>query len=176
MDGARLSNAAVALGVSLSEITRNCGVDILSFGATKNGLMFGEAIVFFQPGLSTDLRYIRKQDMQLASKMRYIAAQFSAFLADDLWHANAAQANAMAARLAKKVSAINGIRIVYPVQANAVFAALPEEAISPLQERFPFYVWNDSEHVVRWMTSWDTREEDVDAFVSLISEVVDGRA
>jgi threonine aldolase len=172
MDGARLANAAAALGSSLSELTSECGVDILSFGATKNGVLGAEAVVFLTPELAEGFEYLRKQSLQLASKMRFLAAQFEALLTDDLWLRNASAANAMAARLATAVRELRGVTVTHPVQTNAVFATLPAETTAALRERFSFYVWDERQAEVRWMCSWDTTEEDVDAFAEAISEAV----
>jgi threonine aldolase len=167
VDGARLANAAAALGVPLSALTTAAGVDAVSFGGTKNGLMFGELAVFggeIGPG---PIPFARKQLMQLASKMRFLSAQFEALLgAGDLWLRSATHANRMAARLAARIEAIDGVEAVHPVEANGVFARMPTPAITHLHERLPgehpFHVWDESEGVVRWMCSWDTTEADVD--------------
>ncbi|EGJ48916.1 threonine aldolase family protein [Desulfocurvibacter africanus] len=172
MDGARLANAAAALGLGLGDISGACGVDVLSFGGTKNGLMHGEAVIFFDARLSTEFRYIRKQNMQLCSKMRFIATQFTALLTDDLWRENAMQSNRMAALLAEKVRDLPGVRITRPVQANAVFAVIPQRAVAPLQACYPFYVWNHLTGEVRWMTSFDTTPVDVDGFVEALRKAV----
>lgn len=168
VDGARIANAAVSLDVELRAITGDCGVDILSFGGTKNGLMWGEAVVFFDAGLAADYRYARKQGMQLASKMRYVAAQFTALLRNDLWRRNAQHANAMAQTLAERVRPIPGVEVIYPVEANAVFARLPLDVIPILQREFFFYPWDAARGEVRWMTSFDTEVADVEAFATLI--------
>jgi threonine aldolase len=170
MDGARLCNAAAALGLGLGEITGELGVDILSFGGTKNGLLMGEAVVSFRPELSRDTLFIRKQFMQLASKMRFIAAQFSAFFTDDLWLENARHANRMARLLADKVKPIPAVKIVQPVQANAVFASLPRAARDRLLEKYFFYTWDEEKCEVRWMCSWNTSEKQVDDFAAAIAE------
>ncbi len=172
LDGARLSNAAAFLGVGLGELGAGSGVDVLSFGGTKNGAMGAEAVVSFRPPGDGSLRYIRKQSMQLASKMRFLSAQFVALLSDGLWRANAEQANAMARRLAEGIGSVDGISIAYPVEANSVFAALPPPVTEALQQHYPFYVWDERSGVVRWMTSFDTTEEDVDAFVALVAETM----
>lgn len=172
VDGARLCNAAVALGVSLGELTADCGVDVLSFGGTKNGLLGAEAVVYFDPALAGSAAFYRKQAMQLASKMRFIAVQFEALLADDLWRRNAAHANAMAARLASRIGDIDALRIVVPVETNAVFARVPPRAIAPLQDHAAFVVWRKAQSVVRWMTSFDTTEAEVDGFAHEIRRVV----
>jgi threonine aldolase len=168
VDGARLANAAAALGVSLSAVTTEVGVDVVSFGGTKNGLLLGEAVVFLRAGLGDDIAFLRKQSMQLASKMRFIAAQFEVLLTDSLWRRPAAHANAMAARLAEAVAGIPGVRLTQRVEANAVFAVLPPEVAERLQERWHFYVWDDRSGEVRWMCSWDTTEEDVDSFAAAL--------
>jgi len=172
MDGARLANAAASLGVTLGAVTRDAGVDILSFGGTKNGTMFGEAVVFLRPGLAPDFKYIRKQGMQLHSKMRFIAAQFTALLSGDLWLRNAHRSNEMAALLKEKVAGIAGVEITQERQANAVFARLPPDRIAGLQARFPFHCWDERTGEVRWMTSFDTTEEDVEAFAQAIEEAL----
>ncbi len=174
LDGARLANAAVALGCSLGDLGAPAGVDVLAFGATKNGAMGAEAVVVLRPGGGVDLPFIRKQAMQLASKMRFVAAQFVALLTDDLWHRNAAHANAMATRLAAGVAGLPGVEIVHPVEANAVFATLPDGVTGALQTDYPFYVWDEGTGVVRWMASFDLTEEDVDAFVRRLAELTGG--
>ncbi len=168
MDGARISNAAASLGTGLREITRDVGVDVLSFGGTKNGMMFGEAVLVFDPELARDLKYIRKQSTQLASKMRFIAVQFESLLTDNLWLENATHANRMARLLEKKVRDIPGVEITQDVEINALFVRLPKEVIPRLQEESFFYVWDDQNSIVRWMTSFDTTEEDIEAFVNLL--------
>jgi len=164
LDGARLANAAAFLDCSLAELAE-CA-DALSFGATKNGAMGAEALVVMQPGLADDAPYLRKQQTQLTSKMRFVAAQFSALLHDDLWRTNAAHANAMARRLAEGAGIVEGVEIVRPVQANAVFARLRPQHIAALQQDCTFHVWDESESVVRWMTAFDTTEADVDTFLA----------
>jgi len=172
VDGARIANAAASLGLGLREATRDLGVDVLSFGATKNGALGAEAVVFFDPKLAKDFKFYRKQGMQLASKMRFIAAQFQALLADDLWLRNARHANRMAELLKRGVSKIPQVKIVYDVEANGVFARIPKKAIARLQNRYFFYVWNEADSVVRWMCSWDTTEADIDEFVTYLRQVV----
>lgn len=168
MDGARIANAAASLQLTLRAITKDVGVDILSFGATKNGGMGAEAIVVFDPALAVELRYLRKQSAQLASKMRYLAAQYLALAEDDLWLRNAQHANAMASRLASGISGIQGLRITQRVEGSAIFAVLPSTVIEELQQTFHFYVWDETINEVRWMTSWATSEADVDEFVTAI--------
>ena len=176
VDGARLSNAAAALGCSLAALTAEVGVDILSFGGTKNGLLGAEAVVFLSGGLADGFQYLRKQSLQLASKMRYLAAQFDALLTDELWLRCAQHANTMAARLAEGVGAVAGVEITRPVQTNAVFALVPKEATAVLQAQFAFYTWDESAGEVRWMCSWDTTEEDVESFVAAVKNVLDAAA
>ena len=170
MDGARLANAAAALDVSLRALTTDAGVDALSFGGTKNGLLAGEAIVLLRPGLDGAMPFLRKQSMQLASKMRFLAAQFDSLLDGDAWRAPAAHANTMAARLAEAVGDLEGVTITQPVQANAVFAILPHATAERLRERFYFYTWDERTGEVRWMCSWDTTEEEIDAFAAAIAD------
>ena len=172
LDGARLSNAAAALGVGLGDLTTAAGVDILSFGGTKNGAMGAEAVVVLRPELAVHLLYIRKQGMQLASKMRFVAAQFVALLTDELWHRNAAHAKAMAHRLLAGVRTVPGVTVVHPVEANAVFASLPRDVTAALQRDYAFYVWDESADQVRWMASFDTTAEDVDGFVRLLTTLM----
>lgn len=172
MDGARISNAAVSLDCGLYEMTGGAGVDVLSFGGTKNGMMYGEAVVFFNNKLCKDFKYRRKQGMQLASKMRYIAAQFSAFLEDDLWKKNALHANRMAQKLYAAVRDIPGVEVTQAVQSNAVFAKIPPEIIPALQDEFFFYVWDEELSEVRWMCSFDTTEADIEAFASLLRSML----
>ncbi|MFF5791262.1 threonine aldolase family protein [Paeniglutamicibacter sp. NPDC012692] len=170
MDGARLSNAAAALGVGLGEMTTGTGIDILSLGGTKNGIMFGEGIVTLSPGPADSLKYLRKMNMQLASKMRFISAQLLALYGTDLWLASAGHANTMAAKLSAAVAEVDGVELVYPTQSNGVFAALPNAAADKLRERFRFYDWDRAAGQVRWMCSFDTTEADVDAFVAALKE------
>lgn len=172
MDGARICNAAAALNVSFKGLTADTGLDFLSFGGTKNGMMYGEAIVFFNKDLKDNFKYIRKQNMQLASKMRFIAAQFDSLFGGGLWKQNADQANRTAALLEEKLTDIPQVRITQKVETNGVFAIVPKEIIPKLQEEFFFYVWDEFTSEVRWMTSWDTTEEDVEQFVSCIKKLV----
>ncbi|MFD0885577.1 threonine aldolase family protein [Streptosporangium algeriense] len=176
LDGARAANAAAALGVPLRAFTTDAGVDVLSFGGTKAGLMFGEAIVVLNPDAVRGLRYLRKSAMQLASKMRFVSVQFEALLAGDLWLRNARNANAMARRLADAVRGIPGVEVPRPVQANAVFAILPAEVTQRLQKRFRFYTWNEATGEVRWMTAFDTTEADVDVFAAAVAEEMRAQA
>jgi threonine aldolase len=171
MDGSRIANAAVSLGKKFREFTRDAGVDVLSFGGTKNGLMFGEAILFFKPELATHFSYIRKQGMQLHSKMRFIAAQFEALLSDDLWKRNAQHTNRLAKKLAIALSEIQGITVTQKVDANGVFAVFPVSIIEALQKEYPFYVWNEKINEVRLMCSWDTTEAEINLFVDRVKKM-----
>jgi threonine aldolase len=174
MDGARIANAAVSLGHTLRQATRDLGVDVLSFGGTKNGMMGGEAVVFFNPALGRDFLFLRKQGMQLASKMRFIAVQFEALLTDDLWKRSAEHSNRMAKVLEREIRKIPEVRIVWKVEANGVFAQIPQHAIEKIKERYFFYPWIEEECIVRWMCSFDTTEEDVREFASCVAEAVKG--
>lgn len=165
MDGARLANAAASLGVSLREITGDAGVDVLSFGGTKNGILAGEAVVFFDPELARNFAYRRMQGMQLASKMRFVAAQFYALLTDDLWLRSASHANRMAALLGKLLATLPGVRLTQKVEANQVFAILPREHIAALQSECYFHVWDELTSEARFVTSFDTTEEDIREFI-----------
>lgn len=165
MDGARLSNAAAALNVSLKELTAY--VDILSFGGTKNGLMGAEAAVFLKPGLAQNFKFLRKQSLHLYSKMRFLAAQFVALLEGDLWLRNARHSNEMAKLLEGKLrKEFPQLKILYPVEANALFVHLPPLIYQRLQKKYFFWIWNEEHAIVRWMTTWDTQPELIDAFVS----------
>ncbi|MBR7672331.1 threonine aldolase family protein [Streptomyces daliensis] len=171
MDGARIANAAAALDVPMRAFTYAAGVDILSFGGTKNGMLFGEAVVVLDPeAAGPAMRHLRKLSMQLASKMRFISAQLEALLAGDLWLRNARHSNAMAQRLAEGVKAVDGVEILYPVEANAVFARLPHDVSERLMKRYRFYFWDEAAGDVRWMCSFDTAEEDVDGFLAALRE------
>ena len=172
VDGSRLANAAATLGVELRAITTDAGADVLSFGGTKAGLMGAEAVVFLRAGLGEGFQYLRKQHAQLVSKMRFLAAQLDALLGTDLWRRSAEHSNAMARRLAAGVAGVEDVRLTQPVQANAVFAILPREATERLQQDHRFYVWNEETGEVRWMCSWDTRAEDVDAFAADVRAVM----
>ena len=172
LDGARLSNAAASLEVGLDAFGSSAGVDVLSFGGTKNGAMAAEAVVAFHTAGDSPLRYIRKQSMQLASKMRFVSAQFVAMLSGDLWRTNARHANDMAQRLAEGVTAVPGVALAYPVEANGVFAVLPRDATEALQEEHAFYMWDEATGVVRWMASFDTTEDDVDDLVASVARVM----
>jgi threonine aldolase len=167
-DGARLANAAAHLGCSLADLA--AGVDVLSFGGTKNGAVGAEAVVVMAEELVADLPYLRKQQMQLGSKMRYLAAQFLALAEDGLWLRNARHANAMARRLAGRLQGVPGVRLWQAVESNAVFACLRPAHIGRLQRDWNFEVWNEAEHVVRWMTAFDTSEADVDGFAEAVRE------
>ncbi len=171
LDGARLANAVAHLGCTLADIAA-CA-DVLSFGGTKNGAMGVEAVIVMQPADAVNTRYLRKQHGQLSSKMRFLGAQFGALLYDDLWLANAAHANAMAARLASGLAEIPGVEVVYEVQSDVVFARLDPGCIAVLQRDWTFHVWDEAESTVRWMTAFDTQESDVDAFLKDIAAAAD---
>jgi len=172
MDGARIANAAVSLGQTLRRATRDLGVDVLSFGGTKNGIMGGEAVVFFNRALSADFLYLRKQGMQLASKMRFIAAQFEALLTNDLWKRSAEHANRMARMLEAELRKIPQVHIVWKVECNGVFAQIPKHAIEKIKEKYFFYPWIEEDGIVRWMCAFDTTEADVREFVKCVAEAV----
>lgn len=172
MDGSRISNAVASLNTSLAAITKDVGVDVLCFGGTKDGMMIGDAVIFLNKELAKDFQYIRKQGMQLVSKMRFISAQFIALLMDDLWLKNAQHANAMAKLLASEIKKIPQIKIHKEIQANAVFAYVDPQLIPLLQEKYYFYIWDEATSEVRWMTSWDTTPEDIQEFVSFIRQTI----
>lgn len=172
MDGSRISNAAVSLNQEFKSFTCDAGVDILSFGGTKNGMMFGEAVLIFNPDLARDVFYVRKQGMQLHSKMRFIGAQFEALLSNDLWKRSATHANAMAKKLEAGLRSISQITITQSVDGNSVFAIFPKGSIEKLQQEIFFYVWNDRTNEVRLMCSFDTTEEEINRFVTKIKELI----
>ncbi|QKW37269.1 threonine aldolase [Actinomadura sp. NAK00032] len=174
MDGARIANAAASLGVPLRALTTDAGVDVLSFGGTKNGLLLGEAIVVLNPDAVRGVSYLRKSSMQLASKMRYVSAQLVALLDGDLWLRNAAHANAMARRLEAAARAVPGVEVTRPVQANTVFAVVPKDVAERLRERFAFYTWDETTGEVRWVCSFDTTERDVAAFAAALAAEMPG--
>lgn len=172
MDGARLANAAAHLGTSLRSITVDSGVDVLSFGGTKNGMIAGEAVVFFDAELAQNFAYRRMQGMQLSSKMRFIAAQFDALLADDLWLRSATHANRMAALLGRGLAEIPGCTLTQPVEANEVFAIIPRQHVAALQNEFFFSIWTESTGEARLVASFDTTEEDVNAFIAAARRII----
>jgi threonine aldolase len=174
MDGARIANAAVSSGQTLRQATRDLGVDALSFGGTKNGIMGGEAVVFFNRALGADFLYLRKQGMQLASKMRFIAVQFEALLSDDLWRRSARHANRMAQVLENELRKIPQVKIAWPVETNGVFAQIPAHAIQRIKDQYFFYSWIEEQNIVRWMCSFDTTEQDVSEFAKVVAEAVKG--
>jgi len=171
MDGSRIANAAVTLNKSFREFTVDAGIDVLSFGGTKNGLMFGEAIIFFKPLLAANFKYIRKQGMQLNSKMRFISAQFEALLSNDLWKRNASHTNNLAKRLEKGLKEIPQATITQKVEGNGVFLTLPSAIVPDLQEHFPFYTWNRPDEV-RLMCSWDTTEDEIERFLVALKKLL----
>lgn len=172
MDGARLANAAVALDINLRKISSDLGVDVLSFGGTKNGIMYGEAVIFFNKKLSKNFKYVRKQGMQLASKMRYISVQFIALLSNNLWQKNARHANDMAKYLKRKLKKISQIKLTQKVETNGVFAIIPPKYIPLIQKKYFFYLWNEKVSEVRLMTSFDTKKEDIDNFTDYLKKVI----
>ena len=172
LDGARISNAVASLGVSLKEATVDCGIDIMSFGGTKNGLMIGEAVLIFNEKLKANAPFFHKQTAQLFSKNRFIATQFTALLTNDLWLRMANHSNKMAQLLVKKVSLLPGVQVTRSVDANAVFVIIPEKAIQPLRSQYPFYEWDAETHEQRWMCSFDTTEEEVNGFVDTLKGLV----
>lgn len=169
MDGARIANAAAALGASLREASRDAGVDVLCFGGTKNGALAAEAVVFFEPALADGFEYARKQGLQLASKQRFVAVQLEALLQGELWRRNAEHANALAARLAAAIRGLPGVELVHPVEANAIFARLPARALPLAGGPYPFYVLDEPAGLARLMTSWDTTEDDVDGLAAALA-------
>lgn len=173
VDGARIANAAAALKVTPRALSVDVGVDVLTFGGTKNGLMFGEAICFFDPRISSTAgAYVRKQGMQLGSKMRYLSAQFEALLSNDLWLRYAAHANAMTSRLYDRIRKIDGVRVTRPVRCNAIFATMNRAALARAQREFPFLIFDDVLPEARWMTHWATQPEDVDAFAECLKHAL----
>ncbi|PIF06688.1 MAG: threonine aldolase [Draconibacterium sp.] len=172
MDGARIANAAVFLNMDFKAFTSDCGVDVLSFGGTKNGMMMGEAVLFLKPGLADTTKYLRKQSMQLYSKMRFVGAQFVSYFENEMWKETALHANKMARLLENELQNIPEISITQPVDANGVFARVPKQIISSLQEQFFFYIWDEKNNEVRWMTSFDTTEKDIFEFVALIKKLL----
>ena len=170
MDGARIANAAVSLNLPFRSFTTDAGVDVLSFGGTKNGMMFGESICFLRRGLSADFKYMRKQGMQLASKMRFISAQYIAYFGNDLWKKCAAHSNRMAHLLADQLKNIPDIRITQPVQSNGIFVIMPDDLAKKMQQHYFFYPWNEKTSEYRLMTSWDTQEEDIEGFIRLLKK------
>jgi len=172
MDGARIANAAVSLNTTLRKITGDLGVDVLSFGGTKNGMMYGEAVVFFDKKRAADFKYIRKQGMHLPSKMRFISAQFEALLSGDLWRRSAAHSNRMAQLLAQEIKRMPQVQLTQPVDANGVFFTMPKKYIPVIQQKYFFYVWNEETSEVRLMTSFDTTESDIEDFVALLKRTV----
>ena len=174
MDGARLANAAVALGCTFRQMTTDCGVDCLSFGGTKNGMMIGESAVILNPVLDADLKYRRKQMGQLSSKMRFMAAQFEAYLSTGVWRRNAEHSNRMAQLLCQSLREVPEAKVVYPVQANSVFVQLPNKVWNALLDDYFFYLWDEATDVVRWMCSFDTTEEDIHNLVQALKKRLAG--
>jgi threonine aldolase len=172
IDGARIANAAVSLDLPFKSFITDKGVDVLSFGGTKNGMMFGEAVCFLKSGLSQNFKYIRKQSMQLASKMRFISAQYIAYFQNDLWKKCASHSNYMARLLSEKIQGISELRITQPVQSNGVFVIIPYTVAENVRKQYFFYPWNEKTSEYRLMTSWDTTEEDIENFVVLMKKEI----
>ena len=170
MDGSRLANAAAYLNSGLRELTLDCGVDILSLGGTKNGMMMGETVIAFRPELAENLKFIRKQSAQLYSKMRYLSAQYIAYLKDDLWLKNASHANKMAQELASRLEGLPGIHLTQKVESNAIFLTMPEKTIKQLLKSYFFYFWNEDKNEIRLVCSWDTSPEDVESFIATVKQ------
>lgn len=175
MDGARLANAAVSLGLPFRAFTTDAGVDVLSFGGTKNGMMYGEAVCFLRPELAQGFKYLRKQGMQLASKMRYIAAQYIAYLTNDLWKECASHSNKMARELQKKLKTIDGVKITQKVEANGIFVIMPDDVAIRLSREYFFYPWNERISEYRLMTSWDTTSDDITHFADRLKVIMSER-
>jgi len=172
MDGARLANAAVSLNLPFRAFTTDAGVDILSFGGTKNGMMYGEAVCFLRPGLAEGFKYFRKQGMQLASKMRFIAAQYTAYFTHNLWKECAGHSNSMALELQKRLSLIGGIKITQKVESNGIFVIMPREVAETLRREYFFYPWNEETSEYRLMTSWDTSLDEIEHFSKRLDELM----
>jgi threonine aldolase len=170
MDGARIANAAVSLNLQFRAFTTDAGVDVLSFGGTKNGMMYGESICFLRPGLSGDFKYIRKQGMQLASKMRFISAQYIGYFRDELWKTCASHSNEMAVLLADYLEEIPQVKITQKVQSNGVFVIMPDDIAGKMKEHYFFYPWDEKRSEYRLMTSWDTQKEDIEDFVRILKK------
>ena len=166
MDGARIANACAALNLSLRELTVDCGIDILSFGGTKNGLMMGECVVIFDPSLKSEALFVRKQSAQLASKMRYLSCQFTAYLENELWLKNATHANAMAMKLYEALKDFPGVHFTQKVESNQLFLTMPRPVIDKLLQSYFFYFWNEEANEIRLVTSFDTTEQDIEAFIA----------
>ncbi len=175
MDGARLANAAVSLGLPFRDFTTDAGVDILSFGGTKNGMMYGEAVCFLRPGITSGFKFLRKQGMQLASKMRFIAAQYIAYLTGDLWQECAGHSNTMAKELEKRLREIRGVTITQKVESNGVFIIMPRDVAERIRQEYFFYPWNEQLNEYRLMTSWDTTSDDVNQFADRLTVMMSER-
>ena len=170
MDGARIANACASLGLSLRELTVDCGIDILSFGGTKNGMMIGECVIPFSKELAVNAKFVRKQSAQLASKMRFLSSQFIAYLADDLWLHNAQHANAMAQRLYDGLKQFAFVKFTQKVESNQLFLTMPRTFIDLMLQHYFFYFWNEANHEIRLVTSFDTTEEDIVRFLSILHD------
>ena len=171
MDGARIANACAALHLTLKELTVDCGIDVLSFGGTKNGLMMGECVIVFNKELQSEARFIRKQSAQLSSKMRYLSCQFTAYLADELWLKNATHANAMALKLSEALGTYPGVCFSQKVESNQLFLTMPRGVIDRMLQSYFFYFWNEAADEVRLVTSFDTTEEDINEFIRILNSI-----
>lgn len=172
MDGARLANACAALKLGFKELTVDCGIDILSFGGTKNGLMMGESVIIFNPALKKEAPFVRKQSAQLASKQRYLSCQFTAYLTDNLWLKNATHANEMAHLLYKGLKELPGVHFTQKMESNQLFLTMPRPAIDELMKTYFFYFWNEGIDEIRFVTSFDTTEEDIEALLQTLREIL----
>jgi len=172
MDGSRLANACAHLGIGLRELSRDCGVDILSFGGTKNGMMMGEAVVAFRPEWNESLMYLRKQSAQLYSKMRFLSAQYIAYFQDDLWLQNAKHSNAMAQYLYTQINNLPGVSFTQKVEVNSLFLILPQDVIQKMMKHYFFYMWDEDTNEIRLVCSWDTTQRDVDAFADCLRTIL----
>lgn len=171
-DGARIANAAVSLESNLKEITVDVGIDVWTIGGTKNGLMCGEILIFANKTIAEGFQFLHKTGLQLASKMRFLSAQFLAYFEDDLWYENAKMANDMANLLAQKLSKFENVEFVYPTEANGVFIKIDKKHIEKLLEKYFFYIWDEDKNIIRLMTSYDTKESDIESFMTYFSKVV----
>ncbi|MDE6347660.1 MAG: threonine aldolase, partial [Bacteroides sp.] len=172
MDGARLANACAALNLSFRELTADCGIDVLSFGGTKNGLMLGESVIVFHPDLKKEARFVRKQSAQLASKLRYLSCQFTAYLTDDLWLKNATHANRMAKILYDGLKKLPGVHFTQEMESNQLFLTMPRPVIDQLLKEYFFYFWNEAIHEIRFVTSFDTTEEDIEKLLQSVGRLL----
>lgn len=170
MDGARLANACAALQLGFKELTVDCGIDILSFGGTKNGLMIGESVIVFNPALKKNAYFVRKQSAQLASKLRYLSCQFTAYLTDELWLKNALHANAMAELLYEGLLEFPDVHFTQKMESNQLFLTMPRRVIDKLLQKYFFYFWDEANNEIRFVTSFDTMEKDIEELLQSVRE------